>query len=47
MAVAPLGLDPTAIYHAVRARPDPSVDGETIEQHLARIPKLGWFRADR
>jgi hypothetical protein len=34
MAVAQLGLDPTAVYHAVRARPDPSVDGETIEQHL-------------
>src|SRR5437588_6662641 len=34
MAVAPLGLDSTAVYHAVRARPDPSVDGETIEQHL-------------
>jgi hypothetical protein len=34
MAVAPLGLDPAAEYHAVRARPEPSVDGETIEQHL-------------
>src|SRR4051794_41208283 len=34
MAVAPLGLDPTAVYQAVRARPEPSVDGETIEQYL-------------
>src|SRR4029077_5523260 len=34
MAVAPLGLDPAAAYHAVRARPDPSVSGEAIEQHL-------------
>jgi hypothetical protein len=34
MVVAPLGLDPAALYHAVRARPEPSVGGETIEQHL-------------
>jgi hypothetical protein len=34
MAVVPLGLDPDAAYHAVRARPDALVDGEMIERHL-------------
>lgn len=53
MAVAPLGLDPTAVYHAVRARPDLSVNGEAIEQHLGAdgLVKrgrglVGWIDGD-
>ena len=33
-ALAPLGLDAQGLYHAVRARPQPTVDMETIERHL-------------
>ncbi|MCW2978861.1 MAG: PucR-like helix-turn-helix protein [Solirubrobacterales bacterium] len=33
-AIVPLGLEPEALYHAVIARPDPSVDLEEIERFL-------------
>ena len=33
-AVTPLGLEPDKLYHAVRARPEPTVDVETIERYL-------------
>src|SRR3954471_13046022 len=33
-AVTPLGLDATARYHAVRARPDPTVEVEALERYL-------------
>jgi hypothetical protein len=33
-AVAPIGLDATRRYHAVRARPAPSADMEAIERYL-------------
>ena len=33
-ALGPLGLDPQGPYHAVRARPQPTVDMEAIEHYL-------------
>jgi PucR C-terminal helix-turn-helix domain len=33
-AVTPLGLDPAGRYHAIRARPEPSVDMEAIERYV-------------
>jgi hypothetical protein len=33
-AIAPLGLEPEALYHAVVARPEPAVDLDTIERFL-------------
>jgi hypothetical protein len=33
-AIAPLGLEPEALYHAVIARPEPSVDLDAIERFL-------------
>jgi hypothetical protein len=33
-AIVPLGLEPEALYHAVIARPDPTVDLEQIERFL-------------
>lgn len=33
-AVTPLGLDASAQYHAVRARPEPTVEMEAIERYL-------------
>jgi len=33
-AIAPLGLEPHGVYHAVRARPQPTIDMETIERYL-------------
>jgi hypothetical protein len=33
-ALSPLGLEARGVYHAVRARPQPSLDMETIERYL-------------
>jgi hypothetical protein len=33
-AVTSLGLDPDAVYHAVRARPEPAADMDAIEAYL-------------
>ena len=33
-AIAPLGLEAHGVYHAIRARPQPTLDMETIERYL-------------
>jgi hypothetical protein len=44
MAVGAMGVDPDATFHAVRARPDPTADVETIEHYLGTdVPaSRGW-----